>query len=72
MIPIIGINDNSSDSTGEEIKKVQDNNPERIINVITTNKETGGKGKAYALNLALKEAKGEWICVFDADASART
>ncbi|VYT79724.1 glycosyltransferase [Clostridium tertium] len=69
LIQIIVINDNSSDSTGEEIKKVQDNNPERIINVITTNKETGGKGKAYALNLALKEAKGEWICVFDADAA---
>lgn len=69
LIQIIVINDNSSDDTGVQIKKVQDHNPERKINVITTNKETGGKGKAHALNLALKQAKGEWICIFDADAA---
>ncbi|TGY42416.1 glycosyltransferase family 2 protein [Clostridium sartagoforme] len=69
LIQIIVINDNSSDSTGERIKGVQDRNPTRKINVITTNKETGGKGKAHALNLALKQAKGEWICIFDADAA---
>lgn len=69
LIQIIVINDNSSDTTGVQIKKVQDNSPERRINVITTNKENGGRGKAHALNLALKQAKGEWICIFDADAA---
>ncbi len=69
LIQIIVINDNSSDATTIQIKKVQDNSPDRRINVITTNKENGGKGKAHALNLALKQAKGEWICIFDADAA---
>lgn len=69
LIQIIIINDNSSDNTGARIKGVQDNNPTRKINVITTNKETGGKGKAHALNMALKQATGEWICIFDADAA---
>lgn len=69
LIQIIVINDNSSDTTGVQIKKVQDNSLERRINVITTNKENGGRGKAHALNLALKQAKGEWICIFDADAA---
>lgn len=69
LIQVIVINDNSSDNTGNEIKKVQINNPSRKVNVITTNKETGGKGKAHALNLGLKKAIGEWICIFDADAA---
>lgn len=69
LVQIIAINDNSSDNTGIEIKKVQDNNRKREINVITTNKETGGRGKAHALNLALEQASGEWICIFDADAA---
>lgn len=69
LIQIIVINDNSSDATGEEIKRVQKNNPKRIINVITTDEETGGRGKSHALNLALKQARGEWVCVFDADAA---
>lgn len=69
LIQIIVINDNSSDQTGVQIKKVQDNHPQRKINVITTDQETGGKGKAHALNLALKQATGEWICIFDADAA---
>jgi cellulose synthase/poly-beta-1,6-N-acetylglucosamine synthase-like glycosyltransferase len=69
LVQIIVVNDNSSDNTGVQIKRVQDYNPARRINVITTNKETGGKGKAHALNLALKQARGEWICIFDADAA---
>ncbi len=69
LIQIIVINDNSSDNTGEQIKKVQYANPDRNVTVITTDKETGGKGKASALNLGLKQAVGEWICIFDADAA---
>src|SRR5476649_2305151 len=41
LIQIIVINDNSSDDTGVQIKKIQDNNKDRRISVITTNKETG-------------------------------
>lgn len=69
LVQIIVINDNSSDDTGIQIKRVQDNNPIRKINVITTNKQTGGKGKSNALNLALEQASGKWICIFDADAA---
>lgn len=69
LIQIIVINDNSSDNTDEEIKKVKANNPDRRIKVITTNEITGGKGKANALNLALEQALGEWIFVLDADAA---
>lgn len=69
LIQIIVIDDNSSDGTGVQIKKVQQHNIDRKINVITTSKETGGKGKAHALNLALKQTVGEWICIFDADAA---
>lgn len=68
-IQIIVINDNSSDNTGEEISRVQMQNPTREIRVITTDEKIGGRGKANALNLALKETKGEWICVFDGDAA---
>lgn len=69
LIQIIAINDNSSDNTGAQIKKVQHEYPGRTIHVITIDKETGGKGKANALNLAMKQAKGEWICIFDGDAA---
>lgn len=68
LIQIIVINDFSKDNTGEEIEKIKRDFPNRDVNVITTDLNNGGKGKANALNLGLKQAKGEWICVFDADA----
>lgn len=68
LIQIIVINDFSKDNTGEEIERVKSEFPDRDIHIITTDANTGGKGKANALNLGLKQAKGEWICVFDADA----
>ena len=69
LIQIIVINDNSSDDTGSQIQKVRANNLDRNVHVITTDSLTGGKGKAGALNLALKEAIGEWVFVLDADAA---
>lgn len=69
QIQIIVINDNSSDDTELEVKRIQNENKKRKINVITTDEETGGKGKANALNIALEQAKGEWVCIFDADAA---
>lgn len=68
LVQIIVINDFSTDGTGRELNKIKKDYPKRKIHLITTNKENGAQGKANALNLALKEAKGEWICVFDADA----
>ncbi|SHJ07118.1 Glycosyltransferase, catalytic subunit of cellulose synthase and poly-beta-1,6-N-acetylglucosamine synthase [Clostridium cavendishii DSM 21758] len=64
---VIVINDNSSDGTGRILKEIQDNNKDRDIKVITTNKENGGKGKSNALNLGYNLSKGEFIVIYDAD-----
>lgn len=67
-LEVIVINDNSSDYTGLEIEKaINKYDKDKIIKVITTNKENGGKGKSSALNLGYNIANGEYICVYDAD-----
>lgn len=62
---LIVINDCSSDRTGEILQELQEdyNN----LKVITVLPPEGGKGKAAALNRGLREAKGEYIVVYDAD-----
>lgn len=64
---IIVINDNSSDNTGEELDRVKKDVNGENLNVIATDKITGGKGKSNALNLGYKASKGEYIAVYDAD-----
>ncbi|MCT4662887.1 MAG: glycosyltransferase [Tissierellales bacterium] len=64
---IIVINDNSSDDTGEKIEEVKRHFKDVHIKHIVTTKENGGKGKSNALNIGFKQAKGEFIVVYDAD-----
>ncbi|MGN0709963.1 MAG: glycosyltransferase [Anaerovoracaceae bacterium] len=64
---IIVINDNSSDDSAEVLAGIQKNNPGRNLIIINTDAVTGGKGKSNALNIALKQAKGTVIAIYDAD-----
>ncbi|WP_241209359.1 glycosyltransferase family 2 protein, partial [Streptococcus sp. DD11] len=59
--------DNCSDNTYQEMLKVQAL-PEYAGRDITITDRTGTGGKAGVLNDALKMAKGDYICVYDADA----
>lgn len=59
--------DNCSDDTYQEMLKVQALPEYAGRNIIITDR-TGTGGKAGVLNDALKMAKGEYICVYDADA----
>src|SRR3989344_2548468 len=62
-LEVIVVNDNSSDDTIKEINKfVKETNFN--VKLINHNKN---KGKGGALNTALKIAKGEFFCVYDAD-----
>jgi len=62
---LIVINDSSTDSTGGILEKLKESEP--CLRIIHTTPPEGGKGKSRALNIALKETKGELIAVFDAD-----
>lgn len=64
---IIVINDNSSDDSSKILEKIQSDHPEQQLQIINTDKTTGGKGKSNALNLGLAISKGEFIAVYDAD-----
>ena len=66
-LEVIVINDNSSDKTGEVLHRIQRDYPGRDIKVITTDKETGGKGKSNALNIGYRASKGEYLAIYDAD-----
>ena len=64
-LEVIVIDDASTDNTGkiaEEFAKYSQN-----IKVLHRDKTVGGKGKAAALNAALKRATGEIVLCFDAD-----
>jgi cellulose synthase/poly-beta-1,6-N-acetylglucosamine synthase-like glycosyltransferase len=64
---IIVINDNSSDASYELLMGLQKRFPGRALHVINTDAATGGKGKSNALNIGLKQSKGEYVAVYDAD-----
>ena len=64
---IIVINDNSSDSSAQVLKEIQETHPDRKLIVINTDNVMGGKGKSNALNIALSVAAGTVIAIYDAD-----
>ncbi|MFT8318349.1 MAG: glycosyltransferase family 2 protein [Sporolactobacillus sp.] len=64
---IIVINDNSSDNSSEILRVLQEQHKDRQLTVINTDAKNGGKGKSNALNIGLKESKGSYIAVYDAD-----
>lgn len=66
-LEVIVINDNSSDNTGEILRKLKRTYRSRNLKIITTDKTTGGKGKSNALNIGYKNSKGDYIVVYDAD-----
>ena len=64
---IIVVNDNSSDNSCDLLADVQQRYPERMLTIINTDAETGGKGKSNALNIGYGQSRGEYIVVYDAD-----
>ncbi len=66
-IEIMVVNDGSTDNTRNIVKHMIKNNPEQPLRLI--NKKNGGKGKA--LNLGLKESRGEFFVCLDADSFVR-
>lgn len=65
MLEIIVIDSASTDGTPKKVVEWAKNNPELNLKLV---EETIRKGKVYALNNALKHAKGEIIIITDADA----
>lgn len=59
--------DNCTDNTYAEAMSVK-NLPQFANHDIQIIKRTGSGGKSGVLNDALKQAKGDWLCVYDADA----
>lgn len=64
-LEVIVINDHSSDRTGEIVNTYA--KKYSFIKAIHNKPPYSGKGKSGALNIGLKEAKGEFIVVYDAD-----
>jgi len=64
-LEVIMIDDASSDNTGQIAEDYS--KKYKFIKVLHRDKQVGGKGKASALNAALKQATGEIVLCFDAD-----
>ena len=65
---VIVIADNCKDHTVERLMALKANERYRDRDFLILER-TGTGGKSGALNDALKQATGEWICVYDADAA---
>jgi GT2 family glycosyltransferase len=63
MTEIFVVENGSTDNTGSLLKIFQSNHPEQIF-PIYLKKNTG---TTYSRNLALKKAKGRYICIMDSD-----
>ncbi|WP_053957226.1 glycosyltransferase family 2 protein [Inediibacterium massiliense] len=64
---IIIINDNSNDNSADILTRIQEKNLDRLLTIIHTDNQIGGKGKSNALNIGLNQSKGEFIAIYDAD-----
>lgn len=64
---IIVINDNSSDNSAVLLQKLKEQNLNRQFTIINTDVTNGGKGKSNALNIGLKQCRGDFVAVYDAD-----
>lgn len=64
-LQIIVINDGSTDETKEIIQSYA--KKDKRVELYDVPKGEGGKGKSRALNLGIKQAKGEVISIYDAD-----
>ncbi len=64
-LEVVVINDASSDRTGQIIDDAAKQYP--FIKALHRKRPNGGKGKAAALNAAIKQSNGEIILCFDAD-----
>jgi len=66
LLEIIFMDDNSTDATGELIRKYIDENRERDIKLITS-KQPQNQGKSALLNRGLELSKNEILAFYDAD-----
>ncbi len=64
---IIVINDNSTDNSAEVLADIQADHPDRMMMVINTDSQVGGKGKSGALNIGFSAARGSVFAIYDAD-----
>ncbi|GGN94267.1 glycosyltransferase family 2 protein [Saccharibacillus kuerlensis] len=67
-LQLIVIADNCSDTTANRLYRLKKMAPYQDRN-FTVFERKGTGGKSGALNDALEQATGEWICIFDADAA---
>lgn len=63
---LIVVNDLSTDKTEYILEGLKEEYKERL-RIVKTDLTTGGRGKANALNVGFKFARGEFIAVYDAD-----
>lgn len=66
-LKVIVINDNSSDNTRGVFEKFKQTKGREHFVMVDTTKESGGKGKAGALNFGMQFTEGDYIAVYDAD-----
>ena len=62
------VNDGSKDGTDPELKKLYKENPTSNIQVLTFSRNFGKEAAIYA---GLSNAKGDWVCIIDADLQQR-
>lgn len=62
------VNDGSKDGTYPELKKLYKENPTSNIQVLTFSRNFGKEAAIYA---GLSNAKGDWVCIIDADLQQR-
>lgn len=60
---IVFVNDGSKDKTGEKLRKIYNDNPAKI-QVLTFSRNFGKESAIYA---GLSKAKGDLVCIIDAD-----